>query len=78
MTNSWLQMFKKRVDNIIYLCEECRLRSAIVRGMNFGDVVLMLKGSCQEIERLQKEIDRLQGEVTALKPKEAKEEKSEL
>ena len=39
MTNSWLQMHKGKVDMVIYNCEECRLRSSLIKGMNFGDVV---------------------------------------
>lgn len=75
MTNSWLQMHKGKVDVVIYNCEECRLRSSLIKGMNFGDVIFLLKGSCREIERLQGEVDRLQGEVATLKPKEVKGEK---
>lgn len=74
MINSWLQMHRRKVEGVIYNCEECRLRSSLIKGMNFGDVVFLLKGSCKEIERLQGEVDQLHGEVAALKPKEVKEE----
>jgi len=76
MTNHWLQIYKRKVDSIIYLCEECRLRESIVRDMNFGEVVFVLKGACLEIEKLQEEVDRLQKEVVALKPLREGVEKS--
>jgi len=78
MTNSWLQMHKGKVDVVIYNCEECRLRSSLIKGMNFGDVIFLLKGSCREIERLQGEVDRLQGEVVASKPLQEGVEKSAM
>ena len=66
-TNNWLNIQLRRAENLIYQCEDYRLKGSYGGELNLAEIVFILKGSLNEIQRLQKEFDKLKEEINQLK-----------
>lgn len=66
-TNDWLHIQLKRAENLIYQCEDYRLKGSYGGELNLAEVIFIIKGSINEIGRLQMEFDKLKEENNQLK-----------
>lgn len=66
-TNDWLHSQLKRVEDLIYQCEDYRLRGSYGGELNLGEIIFVMKSACNEIGKLQIEFDKLKEENNQLK-----------
>ncbi len=60
--NTWINAYKNEINNLIYKMDEYHLRGSYGGNLNFPDIIKIIKGSCSEINRLQKELDDVKKE----------------
>ncbi len=66
-TNNWLHIQTRRIESLVYQCEDYRLKGSYGGELNLAEIIFVIKGSTSEIERLQREFDKLKEENNQLK-----------
>jgi len=64
--NIWLQSYRNRINHTIYQMEEYRLKGSYGGNLNLQEIIQMLKGSCNEIQKLQNDYNELKKDYEGL------------
>jgi hypothetical protein len=64
-TNPFLSVNKRKIDNLIYQCEEYRASGSYGGRLNLFDIIYTMKSLVQEIETLQDKLDKVENALSS-------------